>query len=143
MREPIADDPDQLVGGIGRDLVVTDPQRVRQILMNFVSNAAKYGRGKPIEIRCKRDRDGTVLLEVADRGIGIAKEDLGYIFDEFVQLGAPREDGTGLGLAISRRLADLLDARLEVDSELEIGSVFRLVLPAHPAFNSMSAAGAA
>jgi PAS domain S-box-containing protein len=109
---------------------LTDPQRVRQILTNFVSNAAKYGRRNPIVIRCLEHADGEVRIEVVDRGIGIAKDDLEQIFEDFVQLGTEMDEGTGLGLGISRRLAGLLGGRVEVESELGAGSTFRLVLPA-------------
>ena len=109
--------------------IVTDPQRLRQILLNFVSNAAKYGRHHPIEIRARRGRGEELLIEVTDQGIGIAADDLEHIFEDFVQLGAVKEEGTGLGLAISRRLADLLGGRVEVESDLGVGSTFRLVLP--------------
>jgi signal transduction histidine kinase len=116
---------------VARDLepVITDPQRLRQILMNFLSNAAKYGRQNPIRLRCIRRSNGEVVIEVVDRGIGIADNDLQHVFEDFVQLGPPNEEGTGLGLAISRRLADLLGARLEVESVLGAGSAFRVVLP--------------
>ncbi len=109
--------------------IVTDPQRLRQILMNFVSNAAKYGRQNPIRLRCARRSSGEVVIEVVDRGIGIAEEHLMHVFEDFVQLGSSNEEGTGLGLAISRRLADLLGARLEVESVLGSGSAFRVILP--------------
>ncbi len=115
--------------------VVTDPRRVRQILMNLLSNALKYGNGKPVWVRCGISSDGAVMVEVTDGGEGIAPEDRHRIFEEFVQLGkdgfaspASRE-GTGLGLPISRRLANLLGGRLEVDSTPGVGSTFRLVLP--------------
>ena len=117
---------------VGEDLgeVVTDPQRVRQILLNFVSNAAKFGRQKPIQIRSWR-RGREVVVEVRDEGIGIAPQHLSNIFEDFVQLSAHSEEGTGLGLAISKRLADLLGAVVEVESEEGVGSTFRLVLPPH------------
>lgn len=119
--------------GSGPDEIVTDPQRVRQVLLNLLSNAAKFGRGEPVLLRRRDGHDGEVRLEVLDRGIGIGEEDLPVIFDDFVQVGRIQEGGTGLGLAISRRLADLLGGRLEVESEIGVGSTFRLVLPhAHP-----------
>jgi PAS domain S-box-containing protein len=112
----------------GLERVTADPQRLRQVLMNFVSNAAKFGRRKPITIRARFGPAGPVI-EVRDLGIGIPEEDLEQIFDDFVQLGLEQEQGTGLGLAISRRLAELMGARLEVESEVGVGSTFRIVLP--------------
>lgn len=109
--------------------VHTDPQRVRQVLLNLISNAARFGRSRPITIRCAPMAAGEVAVEVEDQGIGIGGADLQDIFEEFVQVGKIQEGGTGLGLAISRRLAQLLDGRLEVESELGVGSVFRLILP--------------
>jgi PAS domain S-box-containing protein len=113
----------------GAPRVVTDPQRVRQILLNFVSNAAKFGCGRPIVIR-SRARGPEVVLEVEDRGIGIDAQELPRLFEDFVQIGGVQsEGGVGLGLAISRRLAELLGGRLEVESEPGVGSTFRLVIP--------------
>ena len=110
--------------------VVTDPRRVRQILLNLLSNAIKFGEGKPIDVFSRAREGGGVEVEVTDRGPGIATEDQEKIFDEFVQLSQPNQhQGTGLGLPISRRLAHLLDGSLEVTSEQGSGSTFRLVLP--------------
>jgi signal transduction histidine kinase len=109
--------------------LVTDAQRVRQILLNLVSNAAKFGRGLPIVIRCREADGRLVVLEVIDQGIGIENEDLERIFDDFVQVGSPPETGTGLGLPISRRLATLLEGTLDVESRPGSGSTFRLTLP--------------
>ncbi len=113
--------------------VVTDPRRVRQIVLNLLSNAVKFGRGKPVMVSCGRTSDGSTAIEVVDGGDGIPQEDLHRIWDEFVQLGVDviggAPEGTGLGLPISRRLARLLGARLEVDSTVGVGSTFRLVLP--------------
>jgi len=110
--------------------VITDPRRVRQILLNLLSNAIKFGEGKPITVSCRRRGDGGVEVDVADRGIGIPYEDQEKIFDEFVQLSQPNQhQGTGLGLPISRRLAKLLDGSLTVESTPGEGSTFRLTLP--------------
>jgi PAS domain S-box-containing protein len=111
--------------------VVSDPRRLRQILLNLLSNAIKFGRGKPIQVHSKPTEDGGIVVEVRDEGEGIAGADLEKIFDEFVQLGKTQlTEGTGLGLPISRRLAEMLQGTLEVDSEVGVGSVFRLTLPA-------------
>ena len=111
--------------------VVSDPRRLRQILLNLLSNAIKFGRGKPIHVTSRSTAEGGIVLEVCDEGEGIAAADLEKIFDEFVQLGKSQlTEGTGLGLPISRRLAELLHGTLEVESELGVGSTFRLTLPA-------------
>jgi signal transduction histidine kinase len=111
--------------------IVSDPRRLRQILLNLISNAIKFGKGKPITVMCRPTDDGGVAIDVIDRGEGISNEDQERIFHEFVQLGkAQLQDGTGLGLPISRRLAELLRGALTVDSTLGRGSTFRLRLPA-------------
>jgi PAS domain S-box-containing protein len=111
--------------------VVTDPRRVRQILLNLLSNAIKFGPGKPIEVRCQKRPDGGVTVDVTDHGGGIPPQDQERIFQEFVQLGKTQlQDGTGLGLPISRRLAELLHGTLTVSSKPGEGSTFCLSLPA-------------
>lgn len=110
--------------------IVSDPRRVRQILLNLLSNAIKFGEGKPIQVVCKRNEDKSVQLEVVDQGVGIAKDDIARIFEEFVQVSESKQPGTGLGLPISRRLAQLLDGSLTVHSMPGQGSAFRLTLPA-------------
>ncbi len=110
--------------------IVSDPRRVRQILLNLLSNAIKFGEGKPIRVVCKQCEDKGVEIEVVDEGVGIAKEDITRIFEEFVQVSESKQPGTGLGLPISRRLAQLLDGSLTVCSTPGQGSAFRLTLPA-------------
>ena len=113
--------------------VVSDPRRVRQILLNLLSNAIKFGRGRPISVLCSRTEDGGAQVEVIDQGEGISTEDQERIFHEFVQLGKTQlQDGTGLGLPISRRLAELLSGGLSVESTPGNGSTFRLRLPPTP-----------
>jgi two-component system, sensor histidine kinase len=110
--------------------IVSDPRRVRQILLNLLSNAIKFGEGKPIHVACKQDANRGVEIEVIDQGVGIAKDDISRIFEEFVQVSESKQPGTGLGLPISRRLAQLLDGSLSVHSEPNRGSAFCLILPA-------------
>jgi PAS domain S-box-containing protein len=111
--------------------VVSDPRRLRQILLNLLSNAIKFGRGQPIAVLSRGTPEGGVVLEVKDHGEGIAPADMDKIFEEFVQLGKTQlTEGTGLGLPISRRLAEMMGGRLEVESTPGEGSTFRLVLPA-------------
>ena len=111
--------------------VISDPRRLRQILLNLLSNAIKFGKGQPIHVGSHPRDDGGIVIEVMDQGEGIAPADLEKIFDEFVQLGKTQlTEGTGLGLPISRRLAEMLQGELEVASEVGKGSTFRLILPA-------------
>jgi two-component system, sensor histidine kinase and response regulator len=112
-----------------------DPVRLRQVLTNLVGNAVKFTeRGEVvIELRVVRATVGGVSLEiaVADTGIGIAPEHREAIFESFTQADMSttrRFGGTGLGLAISRQLAELMGARIAVESELGRGSRFRLEL---------------
>ena len=110
--------------------VITDPRRVRQILLNLLSNAIKFGRGNAIKVKSIAQEDGGVSISVTDHGEGIANEDLPRIFDEFVQLAhAHDHEGTGLGLPISKRLATLLNGSLDAISKVNEGSTFTLVLP--------------
>jgi PAS domain S-box-containing protein len=105
----------------------TDPRRLRQILLNLISNAVRYGAGKPVDVRCSRDE--ALRISVQDRGPGIEADRMEDIFDEFVQLGGAEEGGTGLGLAISRAIARALGGEVLVDSEPGQGSTFTLQLP--------------
>ncbi|HEX9084457.1 MAG TPA: ATP-binding protein [Gemmatimonadaceae bacterium] len=110
--------------------IVSDPRRVRQILLNLLSNAIKFGEGKPIRVLCKQCENKSAEIEVIDQGVGIAQDDIARIFEEFVQVSESKQPGTGLGLPISRRLAQLLDGTLTVCSKPGEGSSFRLTLPA-------------
>jgi len=110
--------------------IISDPRRVRQVLLNLLSNAIKFGEGKPIKVTCKQTDDHGVDIAVVDQGVGIATEDITRIFEEFVQVSESKQPGTGLGLPISRRLAQLLDGSLTVCSTPGQGSTFRLTLPA-------------
>ena len=109
--------------------IVSDPRRVRQVLLNLVSNAIKFGEGKPVRVVGRGNEDGGVQIEVHDSGIGIHEDDASRIFEEFVQLGQSAQPGTGLGLPISRRLVELLGGKLELESEVGKGSCFRVTLP--------------
>ncbi|HET9004205.1 MAG TPA: PAS domain-containing sensor histidine kinase [Gemmatimonadaceae bacterium] len=109
-----------------------DHAKVEQILLNLLSNAVKFTpAGGRIDVACA-SHGGRVTLSVTDNGIGIAAEDLGAIFQPFVQVGrsltSPHE-GTGLGLAISSDLATAMGGRLDVESAAGKGSTFTLTLP--------------
>jgi PAS domain S-box-containing protein len=112
--------------------ILSDPRRIRQVLLNLISNAIKFGQPNPVDVVCRK-RGDSLVIEVTDHGPGIAAENMSRVFEEFVQLSNSPEPGTGLGLPISRRLAAMLGGSLEAESELGVGSTFRLVLPlTHP-----------
>jgi PAS domain S-box-containing protein len=112
--------------------IVSDPRRVRQILLNLLSNAIKFGGSKPIRVQVQRTEEDGVSVAVIDQGDGIPPEDQERIFQEFVQLGKTQlQEGTGLGLPISKRLAELLHGSLTIESHVGKGSTFRLTLPAN------------
>jgi PAS domain S-box-containing protein len=114
------------------DCVRSDPSLIEQILRNIVSNAIKYTHRGRVLLRCLHE-PAIIRLEVLDTGIGIAAEQLPYIYDEFFQVGVAANnarDGYGLGLSIVSRLVKLLDLKLDVRSEPGRGSSFRLAVPA-------------
>jgi len=116
--------------------VYSDPDRLRQILLNLLGNAIKFTRNGRItlEVDCSEGLDA-VEIRVTDTGIGISGDDLGRIFDDFVTIDssyARSTSGTGLGLGISQRLAAALGGDLGAESEPGDGSLFWLRLPLAP-----------
>jgi signal transduction histidine kinase len=115
--------------------LVTDGVKLRTILRNLVTNAAKFTAAGTITLRIAV-RDGALRIEVRDTGPGIEPEDREIIFEPFRQLDGSStraHSGIGLGLALSRKLARTLGGALEVESERGVGSTFTLILPAEPA----------
>jgi signal transduction histidine kinase len=113
--------------------ISSDRQKVKQILLNLLSNALKFTHHGGVTIAARRNpRERTLTLTVTDTGIGIPGTDLDKIFEDFRQLdNSPTRayGGTGLGLSICRRLAQMLDGRITVQSEVGKGSTFTLTLP--------------
>jgi PAS domain S-box-containing protein len=116
-----------------------DPTRLRQILMNLAGNAVKFTHKGFVEIRLRlvasQGDYARIRFEVADTGIGIDQSQIHSIFDSFIQVDGSitrKYGGTGLGLSITRQLVELMGGRIEVESVLGQGSVFRfdLTLPA-------------
>ena len=109
--------------------VNVDPQRIRQLLYNLLSNAYKYTDRGTITVRALWKDDGTLTLSVADTGKGISPENLTRILQPFVQVADKNHrDGTGLGLAICNKLAKLMDGELTVESKVGVGSTFTITL---------------
>ena len=114
--------------------LTVDPMRLRQILLDLLSNACKFTKQGDVTLRARRLVDGGdwIELAVADSGIGMTAEQLGKLFQEFTQADAStaqRFGGTGLGLAISRKLARMMGGDVTVTSEAGKGSVFTVRLP--------------
>ncbi len=113
--------------------ILTDRQKVKQIVMNLLSNALKFTPEGSVSIRLEHVPAGDeILIAVTDTGIGVAEENQKTIFEAFEQANssyARRQGGTGLGLSICRRLAQLLEGRITLVSALGKGSTFTLFLP--------------
>jgi signal transduction histidine kinase len=118
----------------GVPLLCTDEGKVSQILRNFISNALKFTERGEVRVTARYDEDsGAVTFSVSDTGVGIPREDQERIFEEFTQLANPAQSqfkGTGLGLPLCRKLAELLGGRIELESEVGVGSKFSVTLPA-------------
>jgi len=112
-----------------------DATRVKQIMLNILNNAVKYTKKGFIRFAIHGEiKEDTVILTatIADSGIGIKPEDMGILFDDFVQLDAIANkgiEGTGLGLPIAKSFADAMGGSINVQSEYGKGSTFTIVLP--------------
>ena len=112
--------------------LIADASKVRQMLLNLVSNAIKFTpEGGQVEIR-SRQVDSWAEIAVSDTGIGIEEKDLGQLFKEFQRLdtgAGPQQEGTGLGLVLTRHFAELHGGKVSVESKRGKGSTFTLRLP--------------
>jgi len=123
----------QVIRHVAPDLPIlnTDRDKIAQIMLNLLDNAAKFTERGEIRVSAAR-HNGSLKLVVSDTGIGIPEQDLNRIFEEFHR-GRPangkKYQGTGLGLAIVKRLVDLLGGSIEVSSEVNVGSTFTVTLP--------------
>ena len=110
-----------------------DPLRIEQVVTNLISNACKYGGGKPIEVRVARNAGGAELV-VQDHGIGLSPADQTRIFERFERAVTPHEySGLGLGLWITREVVQAHGGNISVRSQLGQGSEFTVQLPLVPA----------
>jgi len=111
---------------------IGDPARVRQVLLNLLSNAAKFTKQGYVRLYISYDKCSGLKVEVEDTGIGIKAESLNKLFDEFSQADTSTTrnyGGTGLGLSITKKLIDLMAGKISVVSEYQIGSTFSINLP--------------
>ncbi len=120
---------EELPGGF-----ISDRTKLRQIVLNLLSNAAKFTHEGSIDLRAHAT-DNSIEIAVRDSGIGIAQADFDRLFKPFAQVDAAanrRFEGTGLGLALSRSYAQMLGGDVHLESELGRGSTFTITLPLHP-----------
>lgn len=111
--------------------VIADKVRLRQVLVNLISNAAKYNRaGGTINVQCA-SQDGRVKISIMDNGKGIKAEHMHKLFTPFERIEADRSgvDGTGIGLALSKQIIELMNGTIGVESEQGVGSTFWITLP--------------
>jgi signal transduction histidine kinase/DNA-binding response OmpR family regulator len=123
----------ELGNGLGN--MFTDLTKVRQILLNLISNASKFTKEGTITISAKRqplDGEEWIVLAVSDTGIGMTQEQMSKLFKDFSQADSSttrQYGGTGLGLSISKRFSQMLGGDIRVESESGVGSTFTIALP--------------
>ncbi|MEQ6916373.1 response regulator [Halomonas aquatica] len=118
--------------GLEGAVVQADRTRLKQVLLNLLSNAVKYNReAGQVKVGSIPLGEMRLQIQVTDTGMGIAPEDHAALFQPFNRLAAEGTaiEGTGIGLSIARRLTELMDGHLEVESELGVGSCFSIELP--------------
>ena len=118
-------------------VIKTDPNRLRQCLINLLGNATKFTEEGYVKLHLyiqKKDSSHLLCFDVEDSGIGISKNKTAYIFDSYCQENSPNAPtvvGTGLGLTITRHIIELLGGKIKVQSQLGKGSVFSFYIPIH------------
>ncbi|NEQ38137.1 MAG: GAF domain-containing protein [Okeania sp. SIO3I5] len=117
------------------DRFTADKRRVKQILFNLLSNGIKFTpSGGTVTLKVMRDQN-TAIFQVEDTGIGISQEQKPLLFKKFKQLDSPysrQQGGTGLGLALTKQLVELHNGIIQVESTVNVGSIFTVKLPAQP-----------
>lgn len=116
------------------DNIYGDKEKISQVLKNFLSNAFKFTQTGSIKLKIERDIqvEENIVFSVMDTGIGISKDNLDNIFDEFHQgdgSTSRKYGGTGLGLSISNKFSELMKGKIKVHSEVDMGTTFSLHLP--------------
>ncbi len=117
----------------GALIVCADRTKLKQVLLNLISNAIKYNRKNgSVTLRAKRKENGSIHVSVTDTGMGIPEEKLGNLFQPFDRLGAEESEveGTGLGLVIAKQLVERMQGTISVQSTVGKGTCFTIGLPA-------------
>ena len=111
---------------------IGDPNCLKEAFLNLISNAIIYNRDGGTVIVTAKEQDDDLVVEVSDTGIGISKENLHFIFDEFFRVKNKETQhisGTGLGLPIAKKIIEAHNGCVKVDSELGVGTTFSIILP--------------
>ena len=114
--------------------VKVDEKKLRQIIINIIGNSIKYTDEGGISFRVKsvtKDKSSQLIFEIEDSGRGMSKDELNNVFDPFIQVKSSKgiSEGTGLGLAITHRFLELMDAEVNVESEVAKGTLFSFSIP--------------
>ncbi|TQV84566.1 sensor histidine kinase [Aliikangiella coralliicola] len=120
-------------GNLNSTLVV-DRQKLMQIFLNLLSNACKFTKNGKVTFEIRNDKN-FLYVSVTDTGVGIPKDKLNYIFEEFTQVDGSQTrkfEGTGLGMAITKNFCDMMRAKIEVESQEGEGTRFSIKLPLQP-----------
>ena len=117
-----------------KDRVEVDPDRIQEVIGNFLSNAVKYTNEGSVMVKLRQPSENIVRLEVVDTGPGISKEEQAKLFNKFYRAESTvgKTIGTGLGLYISRLLIEKFGGKIGIDSEVGKGSIFWFELPVKP-----------
>ena len=123
-----------LVSKIDPDLpqIYADPVKLRQIVVNLVSNAIKFSHGGTVTVGARSSSDGMITISVSDTGVGMTEDELLIALTPFGQVDGSRSrmrEGTGLGLPIAKALAELHGGRLKIDSRKGLGTTVTIELP--------------
>jgi signal transduction histidine kinase len=139
MRPVIEQNKNQFLLDLSPDLgdMTADKTRVRQIVFNLLSNAAKFTKGGVVTLEAAREpweETDPISFSVSDTGIGISPEQQSRLFQDFMQADASmtrKYGGTGLGLSITKRICELMGGKINLKSDLGLGSIFTVRIPAH------------
>ena len=109
-----------------------DQTKLRQILFNMLSNAAKFTKEGTITLQIKPEKKDNLRFEVIDTGIGMSEEQIGNVFEEFTQAKSSISKdygGTGLGLPISKKMTEMMGGKMDVKSKEGRGTTFSIIIP--------------